>query len=110
MSLKSIYQRFLEVPNPISLSENASLHYITTVTTFNGPNAIIRHLEDQNKKVVTIQSAKVISAVEGQTSIALEVETTLEFISGGGSYLPGLEEFVVDKIATFPTVRNQRPS
>jgi hypothetical protein len=104
MSLKSIYQRFLEVPNPISLSDNASLHYVTTLTSFSGSTAVVRHLETQNKKVVRTKSAKVITAIEGHRSLALEVETVLEFISGGGAYLPGLENFIVDKIATIPTV------
>ncbi|KAH0832453.1 hypothetical protein AYO21_05138 [Fonsecaea monophora] len=102
MTLKDIYQRFLELPNPISLSENASLHYITTLTTLTQPVNIVRHLETQNKKLVKTKSARIISAVEGPNAVALEVETVLEFISGGGSYLPGLENFVVDKIATIP--------
>lgn len=104
MSLKSIYQRFLEVPNPISLSDNATLAYITTLTSFSTSAAVVRHLETQNKKVVKTKSAKVITAIEGYRSLAIEVETVLEFISGGGAYLPGLENFIVDKIATIPTV------
>ena len=104
MSLKAVYQRFLEVPNPISLSERASLHYINTLTTFPDPAAIIRHLETQNKKVVRTKSAKVITAIEGHNALAAEVELVLEFISGGGSYLPGMENFIVDKIATIATV------
>ncbi|KAK4937969.1 hypothetical protein LTR10_021534 [Elasticomyces elasticus] len=103
MALRDIYQRFLDLPNPISLSQNASLHYITTLTSFSQSAQIIRHLETQNKNVVSTKSVKVISAVEGTNSLALEVETLLEFISGGGTYLPGLENFIVDKIATIPT-------
>jgi hypothetical protein len=105
MSLKDIYQRFLSLPNPISLAENASLHYITTLTTFSSSGDIVRHLESQNKKVVQTKNARVLSAVEGSNALALEVETKLEFISGGGTYLPGLENFIVDKIATIPTVK-----
>ncbi|KAJ9615295.1 hypothetical protein H2200_001370 [Cladophialophora chaetospira] len=103
MALKGVYQRFLDLPNPISLNENASLHYITTLTTFSSSGDIVRHLESQNKKVVRTKSAKIISVVEGSNALALEVETVLEFISGGGAYLPGLENFIVDKIATIPT-------
>lgn len=104
MSLKAIYQRFLDNPNPISLSDNASLHYVTTLTSYHEPAGIIRHLETQSKKIVKTKSNNVISAVEGHDALAIEVETVLEFISGGGAYLPGLENFVVDKIATIPTV------
>jgi hypothetical protein len=105
MTLKEIYQRFLDLPNPISLAENASFHYITTLTTFNTPGEIVRHLESQNKKVVKTKSTRIISAVESSSALALEIETVVEFISGGGAFLPGLENFVVDKIATIPTVR-----
>ena len=105
MGLKDIYQRFLDLPNPISLTENASFHYITTLTTFKSPAGIVQHLESQNKKVVRTKSTKVISVVESSNALALEVETVLEFISGGGAYLPGLENFIVDTIATIPTVR-----
>ncbi|KIX01601.1 uncharacterized protein Z518_09327 [Rhinocladiella mackenziei CBS 650.93] len=103
MTLKDIYQQFLDLPNPISLSEDASLHYITTLTTISPSGSIVGHLESQNKKVVKVRSAKIVSAVEGNDALAVEVETVLEFISGGGAYLPGLENFVVDKIATIPT-------
>jgi hypothetical protein len=105
MSLQEIYQRFLAVPNPISLAENASLHYIPTLTTFTSPGKIVPHLETQDKKLVKTKCGKVLTAVEGSNSIALEIETTLEFVSGGGSYLPGIENFIVDKIAVLPTVR-----
>ena len=107
MSLKDVYQRFLDLPNPISLSEKATYHYVTTLHTFKGPAEIVRHLESQNKKVVKTKGTKIIAGVEGSNAIALEVETGLEFISGGGTYLPGLENFIVDKIATLPIVRLQ---
>jgi hypothetical protein len=104
MSLTAVYERFLASPNPLSLAENASLHYIPTLTSHSQPGPIIRHLETQNKSVVTIKSAKTISAVEGLNAIAIEVDTTIEFVSGGGAYLPGLENFVADKTATLPIV------
>lgn len=104
MTLKEIYQRFLDLPNPLSLSENVSLHYITTLNTFSSGGDIVRHLESQNKKVVKTKNARIISVVESTNALALEVETVLEFISGGGTYLPGLENFITDKTATIPTV------
>lgn len=104
MSLRSIYEKFLASPNPLSLSENASLHYITTLTSFNDAGPIVRHLESQNKSVVRKKSEKLISAVEGSGSLALEAETTVEFMSDGGAYLPGLDNFVTDKIVTLPVV------
>ena len=104
MSLTAVYERFIASPNPISLAENASLHYIPTLTTHSGSGSIIRHLENQNSKVVKIKSAKTINAIEGQNALAIEVETVLEFVSGGGAYLPKLENFVADKMATLPIV------
>ena len=104
MSLAAVYERFIASPNPLNLAENASLHYIPTLTTHSQPGPIIRHLESQNKNVVSIKSAKTISVVEGQNAVVVEVDTTMEFVSGGGAYLPGLENFVADKIATIPIV------
>jgi hypothetical protein len=104
MSLKAVYERFLASPNPLSLSENVSLNYIPTLRTFTQSGPVIRHLESQSKNEVRKKAEKVIAAVEGQNSLSLDVETTLEFISSGGAYLPGLENFVTDRVVTFPSV------
>jgi hypothetical protein len=104
MSLKAVYERFLASPNPLSLSQNASIHYITTLTSFTDAGPIVKHLESQNKNVAKKKAEKIVSAVEGNSSLALEVETTLEFISDGGAYLPGLDNFVTDRIVTLPIV------
>jgi hypothetical protein len=106
MSLRAQYERFLASPNPLTLSDTATLHYVTTLTSFTQPGPIVKHLENQNKNVVKKKSEKVIGCIEGQSSIALEVETTLEFISSGGSYLPNLDNFIVDHVATFAVVSN----
>ena len=104
MALRATYERFLSSPNPLNLTESSSLHYIPTLTSFSQSGPIIKHLESQNKSVVKKKNEKTISAVEGGNSLALEIESTLEFMSGGGAYLPNLENFVTDKIVTFPTV------
>jgi hypothetical protein len=104
MSLQAIYESFLGNPNAAGLAETASIHYITTLTTISNAEPIATHLQKQNKSVVKKKAETVISAIEGPSALSLEVETTLEFISGGGAYLPGLENFVTDKVATFPAV------
>ena len=104
MSLRATYERFLASPNAESLAETASLNYVTTLTTFNRAEPITTHLQTQNKSVVKKRAERVIGAVEGASALSLDVETTLEFISGGGAYLPGLENFVTDKVVTFPAV------
>jgi hypothetical protein len=104
MSLRATYERFLASPNAESLAETASLNYVTTLTTVNRAEPITTHLQTQNKSVVKKRAEKVIGAVEGASALSLDVETTLEFISGGGAYLPGLENFVTDKVVTFPAV------
>ena len=104
MSLRATYEDFLKAPNPLVLSENIFLCYTTTAKSFAKPEPVIRHLVDQNKNVVKKKSENIIQAVDGQNKLALVVETTVEFVSGGGAYLPGLENFVTDKIATFPIV------
>src|SRR4051812_43361235 len=104
MSLRATYERFLASPNAESLAETASLHYVTTLTTVNRAEPITIHLQTQNKYVVKKRTEKVIGVVEGASALSLDVETTLEFISGGGTYLPRLENFVTDKVVTFPVV------
>ena len=104
MSLQAVYERFLSSPDATSLAATASLSYIPTLITVNNADPITAHLQTQDKSVVKKKSEKMIGAVEGSSALALDVETTLEFISGGGAYLPGLENFVTDKIVTFPAV------
>lgn len=104
MGLQAIYERFLQSPNPLNLADNATLQYVTTLTSFAQQGRIIKHLDEQNRNVVKKKAEKVISAVEGLTSVAIIAETSLEFLSSGGAYLPGLDNFIVDRTATLPVV------
>lgn len=97
-----MYEQFLQSPNNQSLAENATLQYVTTLKSIN--QNIPHHLEDQNKNIVKKKSEKIVSAIEGSSAIAVIVETTLQFISHGGAYLPGLDSFIIDKVATLPVV------
>ena len=106
MGLQAVYERFLASPNALGLAERATYQYVTTLTIFSQQGAIIKHLENQQNGVVKKKSEKVISAVEGLTSVAVIVETNLEFISSGGAYLPGLDTFIIDRTATLPVVSN----
>lgn len=104
-SLKSVYQSFLASPNASALNNDASLNYITTLTTINTAAAIIKH-HAAHQKVLTKKEEKVLSCIEGNDALCLDVETTLEFITGGGAYLPGLDDnFLADRVVTFPMVK-----
>ncbi|KAL1965824.1 hypothetical protein VTN77DRAFT_5145 [Rasamsonia byssochlamydoides] len=104
MSLKAIYERFLADPKPDALSRDVSLNYITTTTTFHGADAVLKHLSSQ-QKIVKKKSDKTLSAIEASDALVLDVETTLEFVSGGGAYLPSLDDnFLADRVVTFPMV------
>ncbi|EAW15210.1 uncharacterized protein ACLA_058720 [Aspergillus clavatus NRRL 1] len=104
MSLKSVYQKFLANSRSASLAADASLIYITTTTQFDGADAVVSHLTKQ-ESIVKRKSAEIIGAIESSDSLCLDVETTLEFVSGGGAYLPSLDDnFLADRVATFPTV------
>ena len=104
-SLKSVYQSFLTSPNASTLNDNASLNYITTLTTISSAAAIVKH-HAAHEKVLTKKGEKILSCIEGCDALCLDVETTLEFIAGGGAYLPGLDEnFLVDRAVTFPIVK-----
>ncbi|KAF2729673.1 hypothetical protein EJ04DRAFT_588341 [Polyplosphaeria fusca] len=104
MTLAAQYKAFLANPSAEALADTASLHYITTLTSINDPAPIIKHLSVQ-EKLLKKKEEKVIGTVEGGDSLCLDVETTLEFVSGGGAYLPGLDDnFVADRIVTFPMI------
>ena len=104
MPLAAAYQAFLASPRDTHLNSNASLNYITTLTTINSSAAIAKHLSNQ-QSVVRKKQEKVLSNIESDNAICLEVETTLEFNTGGGAYLPGLDDnFLSDQVVTFPIV------
>lgn len=104
-SLKAIYQTFLTTPSLAALSTDAaSLNYITTLTTINSAPSIVKHLS-AHQKLLKKKQETVLTAIESQDAICLDVETTMEFISGGGAYLPGLDDnFLADRVVTFPMV------
>ncbi|KAE8346916.1 hypothetical protein BDV24DRAFT_174517 [Aspergillus arachidicola] len=104
MSLQDVYQRFLSDPRSASLASDVALIYITTTTRVDGAEAVVKHLARQDH-VLKRKSQQVIDTVEGLNSLSLDVDTTVEFVSGGGPYLPALDDnFLSDRIATFPTV------
>ena len=102
--MASVYKQFLSSPNSALLADKATLQYVTTTTTFTGPTDIIKHLNTLQKQVKKKQE-EVLNIVENDTSAVLEVDTTLEFITSGGIYLPGLDDnFVADHTAYLPIV------
>ena len=104
MALQDIYKAFLAHPDSELLSDNASLHYITTLTTINSSAAIAKH-NTAHQKVLRKKEEKILNCIEGADAVCLDVETTIEFLSGGGAYLPGLDDnFVADRTVIFPVV------
>ncbi|KAI9836513.1 MAG: hypothetical protein M1838_005014 [Thelocarpon superellum] len=100
MSLSAVYQRFLASPQASYLADNASLYYVPTLTSIHDVSKILRHLTGTHLKK---RDEKVIDVVEGPTNVALEVETTIEFLTSGGAYLPGLDDnFLADRVVTLP--------
>lgn len=104
MALQAAYRQFLTAPNPELLADNASLHYITTLVTFNGPSEIIKHLSSQARELEK-REEKFLDVIEGGNALAVEIHTTLEFLTGGSAYLPSLDDnFLTDRVVTFPIV------
>ncbi|KAE8148425.1 hypothetical protein BDV25DRAFT_17632 [Aspergillus avenaceus] len=104
MSLKDVYQRFLSNPRSVPLASDVALIYITTTTKVEGEEAVLKHLIRQDH-ILKKKSQQVIDAVEGTNSLSVDVDTTVEFVSGGGAYLPSLDDnFLSDRVATFPAV------
>ena len=106
MSLKDVYRRFLADPRSAPLASDASLIYITTTTKLDGASAVINYLTKQQRGIKT-KSENILDLIESANSLCLDIETTLEFVSGsGGAYLPSLDDnFLAGHVATFPTVR-----
>ncbi|KAI1819203.1 hypothetical protein F4861DRAFT_159001 [Xylaria intraflava] len=97
MALAAVYQQFLASPNPSQLAENATLNYITTTTVVRGSSDIIQHLNTSRRQIKK-KKENVLSLIHGQNAIAAEIETSLEFVISGASYLPGLDDnFLTDR-------------
>ena len=103
-SLKIIYQNYLSNPTLNALSDDVSLNYITTLTTINTAAAVIKH-HAAHQKVLKKKEEKIMNCIQGADDACLDIEITLEFLTGGGAYLPGLDDnFVADRVVTFPMV------
>lgn len=97
MALQAAYKRFLASPNTSALADDASLHYVTTTSSFTSATEIIKHLSSVRNKIKK-KKEDTLFAVESQQALALEAETTLEFVTSGGPYLPGLDDnFLADR-------------
>ena len=102
--MANIYKQFLASPNPSLLANNATLHYLTTTTSFAGAEEIMKHLGTLHKQV-SMKKQHVLNLVDGGNSAAFEVDTTIEFQTSGGTYLPGLDDnFLSDHEVSFPIV------
>ncbi|KAK7415652.1 hypothetical protein QQZ08_012278 [Neonectria magnoliae] len=100
--MAATYKQFLVAPNSALLADTASLHYVTTITTFAGPTQIIKHLNGLQKQI-TKQKEDILNVVDGQNAIVVEVDTGLAFQTGGGPYLPGVDDnFLTSRVAYFP--------
>ena len=103
---KDNYNKFLANPrNPdVAVATNVSLIYVPTTTSIEGKDAVITHASRQSA-IVKKKAEQIINAIESHDSLILDIETTLEFLEGGGAYLPSLDDnFLADRVATFPTV------
>lgn len=104
MTLRAKYEAFLAGPTADALTESALLNYVTTTTSIHTGASIIKHSNVQDK-ILKRKGDRVLAAIESSSGLCVELETTIEFIHGGGAYLPGLDDnFVADRTVVFPTV------
>ncbi|EPE05505.1 hypothetical protein F503_02244 [Ophiostoma piceae UAMH 11346] len=99
MSLLAAYQQFLASPNSANLSADAIIYYVTTTTIVKGSTEIIKHI-GSTRKLAKKNKEAVLSSVENTAAggLALEVDTAIEFLTGGGPYLPALDDnFLADR-------------
>ncbi|KAL8669225.1 MAG: hypothetical protein Q9168_006174 [Polycauliona sp. 1 TL-2023] len=103
-SLRAIYQNYLANPTASAFAPDGSLNYITTLTTLHKADVIAKHLATQ-QKILKKKHENILHAIESDDALCLEVDTTIEFLSGGGMYLPGLDDnFLADQLVTFPVI------
>ncbi|KAL8657737.1 MAG: hypothetical protein Q9226_001609 [Calogaya cf. arnoldii] len=103
-SLRAVYQSYLANPNASAFAPDGSLNYITTLTTLHKADVIGKHLT-AHQKILKKKHENVLHAIESDNALCMEVETTIEFLSGGGIYLPGLDDnFLADQLVTFPVI------
>lgn len=99
MALQAAYVQFLTAPNATALAEKATLNYITTTTSISGAAEVVKHLSGLHSHVKKNKET-LLSAIEGRDGLALaiEMDTSLEFVISGGPYLPGLDDnFLADR-------------
>lgn len=100
--MAATYKQFLASPSSALLADNASLHYVTTLTSIVGAEQIIKHLSNLQRQVKK-KKEDVLNVIDGQSIIAVEADTHIEFITSGGVYLPGLDDnFLSDREAFLP--------
>lgn len=103
MPLSASYQRFLAQPTAEALAPDAAIHYLPSSSSINEPPAILKHLSAQAQQLK--KKENFLNVIEGDNSLCVEAETTLEFQTGGGTYLPGLDDnFLADRTVTIPVV------
>lgn len=104
MSLEAIYKQFLSRPTNDNLAANAAINYIPSNVVIGDAGAILKHYDAQSQ-VVKKKLEDVKSVVEGPSSLCCEIETTLQFSSGGGAYLPGIDaSLLADRVMIMPVV------
>jgi len=102
--MASAYKTFLQSPSAGLLADDASIDYITSTTQITGAQNILKHLQVQQKQVEK-KEEKVLNTIESQDGVCFETETTLLFKLGGGVYLPGIDENLLDeRTVTFPMI------
>lgn len=103
--LKDSYQKFRANPRNAPLASNVSLIYVPSTTRIDGAEAVATHVSRQSAAVKK-KSENIISAIESSDSLCLDIETTLEFLEGGGAYLPSFDDnFLADRVVTIPMVK-----
>ncbi|KAK9478422.1 hypothetical protein V1514DRAFT_331258 [Lipomyces japonicus] len=100
------YNSFLQRPDRSQFSDSSSpsrLTYVTSNHIFFGVDAILENAILNNRQIK--KSDKVISTHVAADSLVLETITTIEFVDGTGSYVPGLDKnFIVDHTVVLPII------
>ncbi|KAI9651985.1 MAG: hypothetical protein M1831_007277 [Alyxoria varia] len=103
MDLKSHYRQFLIRPTLEALASDASIHYVPTLISVSESGDVMKHLKTQAEYLS--RKENILNSLESGNTLCVEAETTVQFLLGGGAFLPNLDEnFIADKTITFPVI------
>nr|CAG8619597.1 5909_t:CDS:2 [Entrophospora candida] len=110
MSLEQIWHEYKHNHDGDHYTDNASVVFVPTASGARGYDAVRQFLAKAYDTRVLKISEKLIYSTVGNDSIVEESETTIQFVSGDGSWVvPGVDSrYTIDNKVVIPTVTSAK--